>query len=166
MANPTPLIVGEFVRTIDERFRLTLPPEMVGALSAQGAAEEQVECVLAKERFGALSLWNRHSWRDKVESGIDLVRQKILAGRLANKLSEVQQFARLLSTRFRDVNLAGRARLVIPEGFREFLAVKAGEDCVVVGAGVCVEIWHPVAWRKYLKRRIPAFGPLFEQLST
>jgi MraZ protein len=161
MVGQATLIVGEFVRTIDDRFRLTLPPELASALST----DNETACVLAKERDGALSLWNRGVWQQRVELGIALVRQKLEAGRLANRLSEVQKFGRLLSTRFRDVNLAGRGRLVIPEGFREFLGARANEDCVVLGAGICVEIWHPQAWREYLKQEITTFGTLFEQLS-
>jgi MraZ protein len=162
MAETAALIVGEFVRTIDDKYRLTLPPELAAAITPR----EEAACVLVKERYGALSLWNRQTWQERIESGITLVRQKIEAGRLANRLADVQQFARLLSTRFRDVRLAGRGRLVVPEGFREFLGVKPGDDCVVVGAGLCVEIWHPEEWRDYLKQEIASFGPLFEQLSS
>jgi MraZ protein len=61
--------------------------------------------------------------------------------------------------------LAGRGRLLIPEGFREFLAVESGGEVVVVGAAVCIEIWSPPAWLKYLEERMPKFRRLFEQLS-
>ena len=64
------------------------------------------------------------------------------------------------------MTLAGRGRLVIPEEFRNFLGVKPGENCVVVGAGICIEIWHPETWQEYLKQEIGAFGTLFEKLST
>lgn len=162
MANETVLIVGEFVRTIDDRFRLTLPPELAEPI----AAKQEAACVLAKERFGALSLWSRESWLARVEPGIAVVRQKIQSRWLPTQVAEVQQFARLLSTRSRDVTLAARGRLVIPEEFRDFLRVKAGGNCVVVGAGICVEIWHPETWQEYLKQEIGSFGPLFEKLST
>ncbi len=56
---------------------------------------------------------------------------------------QVQMLGRLLSSRHRTVELAGRGRLLVPEGFREFLKVEAGGDVMVVGAGVCVEIWNP-----------------------
>mgnify|MGYP003342634484 CR=1 FL=1 len=46
------LLIGEFARTLDDRFRLSLPPELVEPLSAAGS-----RMVLAKERFGCLSLW-------------------------------------------------------------------------------------------------------------
>jgi MraZ protein len=156
-------ITGEFRRAVDDRHRITLPPEIADVLC--GDADES-ECILAKERFGCLSLWNAARWREKIDQGIDLVKQKIRAGRLEGKLSQTQLFGRLLSTRYRPVKLAGRGRLVIPEGFREFLAVEPNSDVIVVGAAICVELWQPDAWRDYLKRRMPQFGSLFEELSS
>ena len=41
------LLIGEFVRTLDERFRLALPPELLDPLLAGGP-----KIVLAKERAG------------------------------------------------------------------------------------------------------------------
>ena len=156
------LIIGEFVRTLDERHRLALPPELHQALCPDGAED----CVLAKERLGCLSLWRTDVWKQKVESGIELIKQKLAAHRLEGDLARVQQFGRLLSTRFRDVKLGDRGRLVLPEGFRDFLAVPPGSELLVVGAAVCVELWHPDHWRRYLQQRMPKFNPLFAQLSS
>jgi MraZ protein len=155
------LITGEFARSLDDRHRLSLPPELLEALCPDGSDS----CVLAKERLGCLSLWQAAVWRDKVQAGLDLIRQKILAHRLEGSLGKVQQFGRLLSTRFRDVKLGDRGRLVLPEGFRDFLGVEPGGDVLVVGAAICVELWHPEQWRRYLLRRMPRFNPLFEELS-
>ena len=87
------------------------------------------------------------------------------AGKLQERIGEVQLFGRLLSTRHRSVQLAGRGRLVIPEGFREFLGVEPTNVVQVIGAAVCVEIWQPAAWLNYLERRMPRFRRLFDQLS-
>jgi MraZ protein len=64
------------------------------------------------------------------------------------------------------VQLAGRGRLTIPEGFREFLEVEQGGEVVAVGAGVCVEIWNPRAWLTYLNERMSEFRQLFDALSS
>ena len=164
MAAHDEFITGEFRRAVDDRHRVTLPTEVVEVLC--GDAPEEGECILAKERFGCLSLWNAARWREKIDQGIDLVKQKIRAGRLEGKLSQTQLFGRLLSTRYRAVKLGQRGRLVIPEGFREFLSVEPNSDVLVVGAAICVELWQPDAWREYLKRRMPQFGSLFEELSS
>ncbi|MFP6611416.1 MAG: division/cell wall cluster transcriptional repressor MraZ [Pirellulales bacterium] len=160
MANDIELILGEHPRLLDERYRVSLPPELVEPLTTDG-----IECVLAKERPGCLSLWNKPQWQPALDQGIDLVRGKIRAGRMEGRLAQVQLLGRLLSTRHKDVKIAGRGRLLIPEGFREFLGVEKGQEVIVVGAAMCVEIWKPETWFSYLEKRIPRFRQLFEKLS-
>jgi MraZ protein len=161
MPEPQEFILGEFPRSIDERFRLSLPAELAEPLIASGT-----ECMLAKESPGCLSLWNAAGWKAKLDEGVELVKSKIRAGKLEGRLAEVQKLSRLLSTRHRAVQLAGRGRLTIPEGFREFLAVEPGGDVIVVGAGVCVEIWSPTAWLAHLGEHMADFRQLFDNLSS
>ena len=160
MPDHVDLLLGEYPRTLDERFRVSLPAELADPLAAAGA-----ECILAKERPGCLSVWSAAKWQQQLDDGVELVKQKINAGRLEGKTAQVQLLGRLLSTRHRQVRLAGRGRLLIPEGFREFLDIEQGGDVIVVGAAVCVEIWKPAAWMSYLERRIPRFRRLFDELS-
>lgn len=161
MSQSVELIQGEFRRTLDERYRLSLPSEMAAALSGNGR-----ECILAKERAGCLSLWNEPRWTARLDAGVQLVESKIRAGKLEGRVGELQRFGRLLSTRHRPVKLAGRGRLVVPEGFREFLEVEPGGELFVVGAAVCVELWNPQRWLAYLQRRMPRFERLFDRLSS
>ncbi len=160
MSAPREFILGEFSRTLDERYRVSIPAEMAEALLAGGP-----DCILAKERPGCLSLWSAAAWRPKLDAEVALIAGKIQAGKLDGRLEEVQTLARLLSTRHKPVQLAGRGRLLIPEGFREFLQVEPAADAMVIGAGVCIEIWQPTAWLAHLAARIPDFGRLLDQLS-
>jgi MraZ protein len=160
MSPPQEFILGEFPRSLDERYRLSIPPELVEPL-----ANRRSECILAKERPGCLSLWNAATWQRRLEQGVELVRSKMRAGRLEGKLEDVQLLGRLLSTRHKTVPLAGRGRLSIPDGFREFLGVEQGGEVIVVGSGVCVEIWNPRAWLAYLEAQMPEFRQLFDKLS-
>ena len=153
-------LLGEFRRSLDERYRLSIPNELGDALTASSP-----DCILAKERPGCLSLWSAPVWQARLDEGVELVKQKMRAGKLRERIAEVQLFGRLLSTRHRLVQLAGRGRLVIPEGFREFLGVEPGGEVQIVGAAVCVEIWNPAAWLKYLEGRMPRFRRLFDRLS-
>ncbi|HOM15766.1 MAG TPA: division/cell wall cluster transcriptional repressor MraZ [Thermoguttaceae bacterium] len=153
------LILGEFQRTLDQRYRLALPAELLGPL---GQSESYI---LAKERLGCLSLWNADQWANSLQAGLSVVQQKIKAGKLESRVSEVQLLGRLLSTRHRNVQLGDRGRLLIPEGFREFLDVEPGGEVLLIGAALCVEIWKPAAWQKYLARRMPKFRRLFDRLS-
>ncbi len=153
------LISGEFHRALDDRFRLSLPPEF-----APEIADEDGTSILVKERAGCLSLWRSGEWQRRLDEGVRLIEQKIQAGRMERKWGEVQRLGRLLSTRQRTVQLANRSRLVIPEGFREFLGVAAGQGVVVVGAAVCVELWNPAQWLAVQQEEMPSFGSLFETL--
>lgn len=155
-----PFILGEFSRTLDDRFRLSIPAEVAEPLLAAGP-----HCILAKQQPGCLSLWPAAHWQQKLEAGVALIEGKLAAGKLQDRLDDVQTLGRLLSTRHKPVQLAGRGRLSIPEGFREFLQVEPGTDAMVVGAGLCVEIWKPAAWLAQLESRIPDFGRLLDQLS-
>lgn len=153
-------ITGEVKRTLDERFRITLPPEMATAVT-----DEQEETILTKERYGCLGLWRAADWQKRLDDGVGIIRQKIQAGRMEQRWNEVQRLGRLLSTRHRTVKLANRSRILVPEGFREFLDVGPNQDVMIVGAVVCVEIWNPQAWLETLRQDMPDFGGLFSQLS-
>lgn len=161
MSEAQEFILGEFPRTLDERHRLSIPLELADLLAADNAA-----CILAKERPGCLSLWNSAAWQSRLDEGVELVKSKMRAGKLAGRLEEVQQLSRLLSTRHKTVQLAGRGRLSIPDGFREFLQVEPGGEVIVIGAGVCVEIWNPRAWLAHLESHMTEFRQLFDRLSS
>lgn len=160
MADDSKFTLGEFRRALDERYRISLPTELIDALAPQ-----EEDWILTKERPGCLSLWPASLWQGKLDSGVRLVESKMQLGRLEGRLEEVQLLGRLLSTRYKRVQLAGRGRLVIPEGFREFLGVEAGQEAFVIGAAVCLELWRPEAWIKHLEDKMPDFRRLFEQLS-
>jgi MraZ protein len=155
------LLIGEFLRTLDERYRLAIPPELLDPLLAAGP-----KLVLAKERAGCLSLWSAAIWKPRIDAAVDVVRSKMQAGLLAQRVSQLQDLGRLLSTRHTTVTLAGRARLVVPEGFREFLGVEPGGEVVVVGAAVCVEIWQPAAWTAFVTSEMPGFRQRIDELTA
>lgn len=161
MPTAAPFILGEFQRTIDDRFRLSIPSELADLLGPEGT-----DCILAKERPGCISLWSAEAWQAKLDAGVELIRQKLQAGKLEGRISQMQLLGRLLSTRHKIVQLAGRGRLLIPDGFREFLGVEPGGEVLVVGAAVCIELWNPPDWVKYLQRRMPRFRKLFDRLSS
>jgi MraZ protein len=157
---PAELITGEARRTLDERFRLTLPPEF-----AQAVSDETGDTIVAKERYGCLSLWRADEWQRRLDDGVSLIREKIRTGRMEQRWDDVQRLGRLLSTRATRVKLTNRSRLLVPEGFREFLDVNRGEDVMIVGAAICVEVWNPRAWLDQLRQDMPAFGPLLKELT-
>lgn len=154
-------LLGEFPRTLDERYRVAIPGELASGLTVEGA-----QCVLAKERPGCLSLWNARNWQTRFDSGVELVKGKMRAGKLEGRLEQVQLLGRLLSTRHKTVELGDRGRLLIPEGFREFLNAEPGGEVIVVGAAVCVEVWTLPSWRAHLESHMTDFTKLFDELSS
>ena len=155
-------ILGEFRRSLDERYRLSIPSELASELPQGDGAT----CVLAKERPGALSVWVDESWGDRLNREVELIQAKMAAGHLKDRVTEVQILGRLLSTRHKQIPIAGRGRISLPEGFREFLGVEQGGEVMVVGAAVCIEIWNPAAWVEYLNEQIGSFGSLVEELAS
>lgn len=157
---PSDFITGEWKRVIDDRYRMSLPAEV-----AEWITDAEGETILTKERPGCLSLWRASEWQQREDAGVSLIRQKIQSGRLEQRWDEVQRLGRLLSTRSRTVRLANRSRLVIPEGFREFLDLPPESEVMVIGAVICLEIWNPKMWLEHLREEMPGFGSLFKQLS-
>jgi MraZ protein len=155
------LLIGEHVRSLDERFRLSLPSEFSEPLMAAGP-----RLVLAKERAGCLSLWPATIWKPRIDAAIDVVRSKLQAGLLSQRVGQVQDLGRLLSTRHRVVSLAARDRLVVPEGFRDFLGVEPGGNLLVVGAAVCVELWRQDAWNAFVTSEMPEFRRRIDELTN
>lgn len=161
MASAPELLLGEFVRALDARFRLALPPELLEPLTAGGP-----RLVIAKERAGCLSLWSASAWKPRMDAAVDVLRSKLQAGLLSQRVGQLQDLGRLLSTRHQATSLAGRGRLVVPEGFREFLGVEPGGDVMVVGAAVCVELWQPAAWRDFITAEMPGFRQRIDELTA
>lgn len=160
MAEPAELFLGEWVRSIDERHRLSLPNEWADLLAGDAG-----ECTLAKERPGCISLWNTAAWQGWLNSGVELLGSKLRGDRLRQQTGDVQRLGRLLSTRHRTVPIAGRGRLAIPDSFRHFLGVEPGGEVLIVGAAVCVEAWHPEKWADHIGAEMPSFRELFDELT-
>lgn len=161
MAAEMKLIQGEFHCSLDERFRLSLPKNLVEQLDIVGSG-----VVLAKERPGAISLWGGEQWQARHEADIGILQGKLDAGRLDDRIEELRQLGRLMSTRHTEVNLSSTGRFSIPQPFRSFLGVEASGDVMVVGAAVCVEVWNPEAWVAYVGDQIPDFRQLLDELSS
>jgi MraZ protein len=140
---------------------VAIPAELVAPLVADGP-----QCILAKERPGCLSLWNASLWQTRFDNGVELVKGKMRAGKLEGRLEQVQLLGRLLSTRHKAVELGDRGRLLIPDGFREFLNAEPGAEVLLVGAAVCVEIWTQTSWRNHLEAHMTEFPKLFDDLSS
>jgi MraZ protein len=155
-------IIGEFQRVLDDRFRLALPPEV-----SQFMGSDATDAVLVKERDRCLSLWKPETWDQHFEKYANNLKRQIAENIYeSRRIPDVQRAARLLSARYRRIQIGQRSRLLIPEGFREFLGVEANGEVTIVGAGVCVEMWHPAAWLAYLRTDLESFNDTFRGVAA
>ncbi len=161
MTDEKALILGEYSRRLDERFRFSLPSEILEVFKPKDG-----DCMLAKERPGCISLWDKEAWGRKVDDRVDLIQRHMNLGDLEKHLPQLQLFGRLMSTRQRPIQMAGKGRLVLPEGFREFLKAEAGGELMIIGAAVCIEIWNPDCWLRYIEKKMPKFRKLLTRLSA
>ena len=99
MTAATDLLIGEFARTLDERFRLAIPPELAAPLLVSGS-----RLMLAKERAGCLSLWPAAVWKPRIDAAVDVVRTKLQAGLLTQRVGQVQQQIQVLAAESRSID--------------------------------------------------------------
>lgn len=163
------LILGEFSRKLDERYRLSLPQELLsgfvtGAVADGSQSVDELDCILAKERPGCVSVWSASAWQERMANDVEIIARKYQSGYLNQKIPQLQVLGRLLSTRQRPVQLV-KGRLLLPEGFREFLRVEPKGEVMVIGAAVCVEIWNPEQWIQYAEATMSTFQETFAQLA-
>ena len=159
MTDTKKLITGEFSCKVDDRYRLTLPNEFKDVFKPEAG-----KCVIVKESPGHLSLWEESIWKQHHDKRVEMVLDRFNAGYLGQNMADLQRFGRLLSARYRHIQLADKARFLLPDGFREYLAVEPKQDAMIIGATFCIEIWNPQKWISYIEGDMPQFSDLLESL--
>jgi MraZ protein len=138
---------GTFDHSLDAKNRLTVPAKFRAALS-EGV-------VLSKAIEHCVQVWPPKAFDAFVEES--------LAGapRLSERYRKVNRF---FSANSLDTELDSAGRIGMPS----FLLEHAGlaKDCVVTGAGDCLEVWDREAWHAYnakLTDDVGDISALFEQ---
>ena len=144
---------------LDAKSRLTLPDVL-----REVAETWNGSCRVVKERPGAISLWAPDSTDTNIDAAVAAAMAKYNARGNQNLLEELMTLGRLRSTRETTAKLDGRARLTIPQAFREFLGVEPDGNAMVVAATVCIEIWRPDAWVEFVNERIADYRRISESL--
>lgn len=149
----------ESVCRLDSKSRMSLPELLHPIVNPWNGT-----CRIVKERPGALSLWAPDSSDPAIDAAVSAALAKYEARRNQNLLEELMTLGRLRSTRETTAKLDGRARLTIPQAFREFLGVEPEGNAMVVAATVCIEIWRPDAWVSFVEERIADYRRISEAL--
>lgn len=126
------MFIGEYLHTLDEKKRVTLPKAFAKALGKK--------MVLTRGLDACLFLFSSDAWKG--------VARKLQA--LSFAQADTRGFNRFLLSGAVEVLPDGAGRILIPEHQKEF----AGLQRNVVFAGVSdrVEIWDAEAWKNYKLR--------------
>lgn len=144
--NKTPMFIGEFHHTLDEKGRLAIPVKFRVAL-AEGA-------VVTRGLDKALFLYPKTEW--------EKLATKISALPLGQ--SDTRAFARLMLAGAMDVELDKSGRLVIPEYLRGYASL--AKNVVVTGLYDRLEIWDEDAWKVYAEKTEAAGNDIAERLGS
>ncbi len=120
------MFLGEYLHTIDEKGRLTIPAKFRGELATG--------LVVTKGIDRCLVIYPMESWR-------------VLKERVANlPMTDrtVRDFRRLLFASAADTVPDGQGRINIPQQLREYAGLDG--QVVIAGCDTYIEVWSPDAW--------------------
>ncbi len=120
------MFLGEYVHTIDDKGRLTVP--------AKFRADLSTGLVVTRGMDPCLVIYPMDAWRE-------LTRQ---VGELPVTDRTARDFRRLVYASATDTVPDGQGRIIIPQVLRKY----GGLDgrAVVVGCDTYIEVWSPEAW--------------------
>ena len=123
------MLLGEYIHTLDDKRRLTLPKKFKSELGKK--------MVLTRGLDNCLFLYPQKEW-----------------DRTANKLKELsftqadtRGFNRFLFSGASEVEVDSSGRILVPENLKRFASLKS--KVILAGVSDRVEIWDEAEWRKY-----------------
>lgn len=138
---------GTFDHTLDAKHRLTVPAKFRAALS-EGV-------VVAKGIEPCVQVWTPKAYDAYVEDALGD------APRLSERRRKLTRF---FAANAMDTELDAAGRIGLPNFLLEHGSLD--KDCVVTGAGDCLEIWNREAWQEYnarLTEDVDDISALFDQ---
>ena len=126
------MFLGEFVHTIDEGGRLTIPARFRADL-AEGL-------VVTRGLDRCLAIYPLEEWTELAD--------KVSALPLTDR--RARAFRRLVFASASDASLDRQGRLLIPPRLREYADLDS--EVVVTGLNTYIEVWHPDAWSEERER--------------
>lgn len=120
------MFLGEYVHSIDEKGRLTVP--------ARFRAELDAGLVVTRGIDRCLAIYPMEEWRRLAEevSALPMTDRRARA------------FRRLVFANASDAIPDKQGRVLIPPHLREY--ANLGTDVIVIGLDTYIEVWNPDAW--------------------
>lgn len=140
------MFVGNFVHSIDEKGRLSLPAKFRERLGSSFVTTHGLD--------GCLFVYPMAEWETIAER---------LRG-LATTQSNARAFSRMFFANAQECECDKQGRVSLPLHQREYAAL-AG-DTVVIGANSRVEIWSAANWARYKQAVQSDYEALAEELQT
>jgi MraZ protein len=139
---------GEYLRTLDEKFRFKVPPQFRKIFKLTGTASlKAIEWVDGCVYIFPPAEWER--FIEKIETS-DLPPEK--------KTESI----RLLASSTEDVFIDKHDRITIPEKFRNIM--KSSNEVYINGAFRRIEVWPKSAWLEYKSKRIKDYKEKLEKV--
>lgn len=126
------MFLGEYLHTVDEKGRLTIPAKFRGELATGLVVTRGIDRCLV---IYPLETWN--ALKERI-SGLPMTNRN------------ARDFRRHLFASAADALPDGQGRINIPPSLREYAALDG--QAVVVGCDNYIEVWNPQAWSEVLAR--------------
>jgi MraZ protein len=125
------MLIGEYVHTLDDKKRLSLPAKFRKALG-KGA-------IVTRGLDHCLSIYSAESWKGIMTK----------MGALSLGAVDSRGFTRFMLSGAAELEVDSAGRVLIPEHLRHFAHFKS--KVVFAGAGDRVEVWDDEKWTLYKK---------------
>lgn len=142
----TPMFIGEFQATIDEKGRISIP--------AKFRPQLKNKVVVTRGLDSSLFLYTLDEW-------------KKLAEKLASlpiSTANTRAFSRLMLAGAMDCDIDKQGRIILPTYLQEFARIK--KKLVFAGLYNRIEIWSSDLWAKYKQRTEKDSNEIAEQLGS
>ena len=139
------MLMGEYLHTIDDKSRLTMPSRFREELGDT--------FVVTRGLDNCLFVYPQSEWQA-----------------LENKLktlpmtqSNARAFVRFLFSGATECSLDRQGRVLIPQNLRDYARLE--KETVIIGVSSRVEIWSKQVWEHYAKEAEESFETIAEQLA-
>lgn len=131
---------GQIRVLIDANGRLKLPPQLIGDFLAADNGDVVFYCLPE----GAVALYPEHIYKAMRDRQAEDIRQ---AGMSMLKRRDLRRFGAWSAPG----KITGQGRLTLPTEFRAPAGLEPGQEAIIVGVEIGVEIWNLQRWQQELE---------------
>ena len=142
--NPIIMLIGEYLHTIDQKNRLSVPSKFRKELGNH--------VVLARGLDRCLFLFPEARWTELALRIADLPMGK----------AENRNFQRMMVAGAADLEIDDLGRILLPDYLRVYAGLK--DAALIAGLMNRIEIWSPEAWRKSAETALDQLDSIAEKL--